>query len=384
MIKQENQAITKYTTVLSQILTYVPRSDFERLAKEHHSGGPFRRLSRWSQFVAMLMAQLTGRNSLRDVTDNLDVKRPLLSLLGCRRVSRSSLARVNEQKPYTLYEALFSLLLQRCQSYAPGHCFRFHNKLYSLDSSTIDLCLAVFPWARFRRAKGAVKLHIGLNHEGYLPEFVTITDGKSSDIRVGRTLSFAKGSIVVVDRGYTDYQWYCQLTKRGVFFVSRLKTNARYRVVKRATVKRDQGITSDQTIEFMGLQLRKKCPIVLRRIGYRDPETGKHYQFITNHLTLSAKTIAEIYKARWQVELFFKWIKQNLKIKSFLGTSKNAVMTQLWIALCAYLLLAFIKFRSQIGYTMQQMLRLLQLNLFDQRDLISLFRGDPMSYAISL
>jgi putative transposase len=260
---------------------------------------------------------------------------------------------------------------------APRHGFRFQNKLYSLDASTIDLCLSVFPWADFRTTKGAIKLHVGVDHDGYLPEFVAITDGKTTDIEAGRTLEFSKGSIVACDRGYNDYGWYNQLTQKGIFFVTRLKKNAQYGIVARRPVSRKQGLSSDQTIEFTGIQTRKKCPICLRRIGYRDPETGKHYVFLTNHFALSAKTIADIYKQRWQIELFFKWIKQNLKIKTFLGTSKNAVLTQIWIALCAYLLLAFIRFHSTLDTSLQQILRLLQINLFEKRDLYTLLRGDP-------
>ena len=374
---RENQAIAIHSTLFLQLLNFVPRRQFERLAEKHHTGRRFRSASRWSQLVAMMMAQLTGRTSLRDVESNLIAQSHKLPGLGASPLPRSTLARVNEAKPYTLYEELFGVLLGRCQSLAPGHGFRFKNKLYSLDASTIDLCLEVFPWAHFRKTKSAVKLHVGVDHSGFLPEFVTITEGKVSDITVGRTLAFPKSSIVAFDRGYTDYRWYYRLDCRGVYFVSRLKKKARYRVVERYEVNTDQGVTSDQLIEFTGPQVHKKCPIRLRRIGYRDAETGKHYVFITNHFKLSAKTIANIYKARWQIELFFKWIKQNLKIKAFLGTSKNAVMTQIWIALCTYLLLALIKFRSKLGHTMQQILRLLQLNLFDQRELIALLKGDP-------
>ena len=229
----------------------------------------------------------------------------------------------------------------------------------------------------FRTTKGAIKLHVGLNHDGYLPEFVTVTEGKIGDVTVARTLQFPTGSIVAIDRGYNDYAWYNQLTGKGIFFVTRLKSNAQTRIVERRPVLTGKGLTSDQTIEFTGTQTAKKCPVQLRRIGYRDPETGKHYVFLTNNFKLSAKTIADIYKARWQVELFFKWIKQNLKIKSFVGTSKNAVMTQIWIALCIYLLLAFIKLQSKLKNSMQQLLRLLQLNLFEKRDLLALLRGDP-------
>ena len=233
---------------------------------------------------------------------------------------------MNNEKPSALYEALFGKLLVRCQRTVPGHNFRFKNALYSWDASTIDLCLSVFPWADFRATKGAVKLHV---------------------------------------------------TDKGIYFVTRLKKNAKYRTLERRAVLKDKGLTCDQTIEFTGARTAKRCPVPLRRIGYTDTETGKHYVFLTNNFQLSAKTIADIDKARWQVELFFKWIKQNLKIKAFIGTSKNAVMTQIWIALCVYLLLAYVKFQSKLTKSMQQILRLLQVNLFEKRDLMALLRGEP-------
>jgi hypothetical protein len=371
--------LSHHNTVFSQLLKLLPRHEFESLAKQHHSGRSFRTATRWSQFVTMAMGQLSGRNSLRDIVENLSAQAHRLYHLGSAKMSRSNLARINEDKPAVLYEALFGKLLQRCQSVAPGHNFKFANPLYSLDASTIDLCLSAFPWADFRTTKGAVKLHVGLNHAGYLPEFVTITEGKKHDVKVGRMLNFPKGSIVAIDKAYNDYSWYKQLTDKGIFFVTRLKKNAKFRVVYRRSVLKEKGLTCDQTIEFTGLQTAKRCPIQVRRIGYRDPITGKHYVFLSNNFKLSAKTIADIYKSRWQVELFFKWINQNLKIKSFVGTSKNAVMTQIWIAMCIYLLIAFIKFQSKLQKSMQQILRLLQVNLFEKRDLMALLRGDPVN-----
>jgi putative transposase len=364
-------------TIFSQILKLVPRHEFETLAKQHHSGGAFRTASRWSQFVSLTMAQLSGRNSLRDIVDNMSAQMHRLYHLGSAKLSRSNLSRINEDKPYALYEALFGKLLTRCQGVAPDHNFKFNHPLYSLDASTIDLCLSAFPWADFRTTKGAIKLHVGLNHAGYLPEFMTITEGKKHDVTVGRMLNFPKGSMVAIDKAYNDYAWYKQLTDKEIFFVTRLKNNAKYRVIDRRSVLKNKGLTCDQTIEFTGPQVSKKCPVQLRRVGYKDAETGKHYVFLTNNFKLAAKTIADIYKARWQVELFFKWIKQNLKIKSFVGTSKNAVMTQIWIAMCVYLLIAFLAFQSGLTKSMQQIIRLLQLNLFDKRDLMALLRGDP-------
>ncbi len=366
-----------HNTVFSQILKLVPRHEFEALAKVHHQGRSFRTASRWSQFVCLSMAQLTGRNSLRDMVENISAQAHRLYHLGSAKLSRSNLSRINEDKPYALYEALFGQLLKRCQSHVPQHQFNFENKLYSLDASTVDLCLSMFPWAKFKSTKSAVKLHVGLNHQGYLPEFVTITEGNVADITIGRTLEFPKKSIVVIDRGYVDHLWYKRLTKNEIFFVTRLKVTAKFRVLKRHNVDKTSGVTSDQTIQFVSKDKPYKCPIPLRRVGYRDPKTGKHYSFLTNNFELPAKTIADIYKSRWQVELFFKWIKQNLKIKSFIGTSRNAVMTQIWVALCMYLLLAFLKFQSKLRKSMQQILRLLQLNLFEKRDLMALLKGDP-------
>ena len=363
-------------TVFAQLLKLVPRHEFESLAKKCHEGRMLRKMTRWTQFVSMSLAQLAGRSSLRDVVSNLSAQSSKLYHLGTATVSRSSLARVNEQQSYTLYESLFARLLSRCQGLAPRHGFRFKNKLYSLDASTIDLCLSVFPWAKFRTAKGAVKLHVGLDHDGLLPAFLTITDGKVHDISAVKALQLPKGSIVVMDRGYTDYGWYNQLNNNGIFFVTRQRKNARYRVVGRQKVLKSKGLTSDHTIRLTGTKATS-CPIELRRIGYKDAETGIHYFFLTNNFHLAASTIASIYKSRWQIELFFKWIKQNLKIKSFLGTSKNAVMTQIWIAVCIYLLLAYLKFTSAISASLQQMLRLFQLNLFERRDLQALLRGEP-------
>ena len=363
-------------TILSQILKMVPRHEFESLANQHHSGRSFRTASRWSQFVTMSIAQLSGRSSLRDVVDNVSAQAHRLYHLGSVKLSRSNLSRINEDKPYQLYESLFGLLLKRCQTMAPGHGFKFKNELYSLDASTIDLCLSLYPWATFRKTKAAIKLHVGMNHKGNLPEFVTVTDGKQHEVNEGRRIDFPKGSIVAIDRGYTDYGWYKTLSDKGIYFVTRLKSNATVRVIERRQVDRNTGLTSDQTVEFTGNLASKRCPIPLRRIGYRDLESGKHYVFLTNNFALSANTIAKIYKSRWQIELFFKWIKQNLKIKSFMGMSKNAVMTQIWIALCMYLLLAFMKFQSKTVKSMQKILRLLQTNLFEKWSLNDLITGD--------
>lgn len=364
-------------TIFAQLLKMVSRHEFESLANAHHEGQKLRKINRWSQFVALALGQLSQRISLRDICNNLTVQCAKLYHLGCVKVSRSSLSRVNEKQPYTLFEALFHRMLGRCQSKAPGHKFRFKNKLISLDATTIDLCLSLFPWADFRQTKGGIKLHVGLDHGGYLPQFVQVSEASKHEVTIARCLTLPKGSIVVFDRGYVDYSWYQQLNNKGVFFVTRLKSNADYRVTERRQVDKSRGLRCDQTIRLTGFYAKKHCDSPLRRISYRDPQTGKHYDFLTNNFHLCAKTIAEIYKARWQIEIFFKWIKQNLKIKTFLGTSKNAVLTQIWIAMCVYLLLAFIKFSSKLGISLQGMTRLLQLNLFERRLLLDLFNPKP-------
>lgn len=276
-----------------------------------------------------------------------------------------------------MYEALFNQLYTRCQKLAPKHRFRFKNKLYSLDASLIDLSLKIFPWAHYALGKAAMKLHLSLDHAGYIPQFATITEGKVSDIEIGRTLQYSRGSIVVFDKGYTDYKWFKALDNKGIFFVTRLRKNAIWKVTERREVNKNAGLTCDQTITLTGIKPQKIGMPKLRRIGYRDQETGQCYEFITNNFRLSAQTIAAIYKERWQVELFFKWIKQNLKIKAFIGNSKNAIMTQIWVALCTCLMLAYLKFSAKLDWSLQKIIRILQLNLFMRRDLLSLLRGDP-------
>lgn len=259
---------------------------------------------------------------------------------------------------------------------APKHKFRFKNRLYSMDATTVSLCLSVFPWAKFRRAKGGIRLHTVLDHSGYLPAFMEISDGKKHEIRAAKSLRLPKGSIVAVDRAYTDYGWFASLVESSISFVIRQKRNATYRTIERRSVNKRQGLTSDQTIMLTGTKA-SLCPHPLRRIGYKDPQTGKHYVFLTNNFALSAKTICDIYKERWQIELFFKWIKQNLKIKAFIGNSENAVMTQIYTALTTYLLLAYLNFLAKLNITLTTLIRILQLNLFQRLTVEELLKLKP-------
>jgi Transposase DDE domain/Domain of unknown function (DUF4372) len=330
-------------------------------------------MSRWDQFLALAVGQLTGRASLRDLVANFNAQARKLYHIGGRCIARSSLARVNQEQPASLFQEIFEKLLNRTQQHAPRHRFRFKGKLLSLDASLIELSASVFPWAKYQATKGAIKLHLGLDHGGDLPAFLTVTDGQQHEIHWARALDLPPGSVVVFDRGFYDYRFFNRLNQKKIRFVTRLKRDISYIVLERRKVRPGSGLTSDQTIRLTGRKARS-FGLILRRIGYRDPETGKHYFFLTNATDLAASTIAKIYRERWKIELFFKWVKQNLKIKSFLGTSNNAVLSQLWVALCVYLLLAYIKFLAAAGWRLSQILRLLQLNLFERRSLVDLLK----------
>jgi len=323
-----------------------------------------------------MFMQLTGRASLRDGIQSMNSRSKNLYHLGAKPVSRSTFSDANNKRPASMYEALFEKVYQRCRMISPKHKFKFKNKLYSLDASVIDLSLGAFPWASFRRTKSAVKIHTLLDHSGYLPAFVAFTDGKIHETKVAKSINLEKGSIIAEDRAYTDYKWFAKLQEKGIFFVTRQKTNAVYRVVERRIVNKKQGLCSDQTILLSGIK-GQQCPYPLRRIGYRDPETKKHYVFLTNNFKLSAKTVADIYKERWQIEIFFRWIKQNLRIKAFIGNSRNAVMTQIYVALIAYLLLCMFKFLSKVPASLQNLIRVIQLNLFRKCNLEELFEPPP-------
>ena len=286
----------------------------------------------------MLMGQVSGRKSLRDITSNLKAQGKRLYHLGMKSTATATLARVNAQQPASLYQEIFSKLLHRCQMLAPKHRFSFQGRLYLLDATTIQLCLAAFPWAEFRQKKGGIKLHMGLDASGYLPVFLDMTKAKEHEIKWARALKLPKGSFACFDRGFTDYGWYNTLTKNGIFFVTRLKSNAKVEYLQQRAGRKSPGVSKDQLIRLKGVEER------LRQVNYTDLESGVEYEFVTNAHHLKAQEIADIYKERWQIEQFFKWIKQNLKIKTFLGTSANAVLTQLWIALCVYLLVAFLNF----------------------------------------
>jgi len=356
--------------MFSQILKLVPRVDFERLVQKTGAERGAKGLSSWSQFVAMLFCQLGRAHSLREIEGGLKSCEGKLSHLGIEATARSSLSYANGHRPWQLFENVFYELLERVRgSIALPRKFRFKNKLVSLDSTVIDLCLSMYDWAKFRRTKGAVKLHLVLDHDGYLPCFGVITDGGVHDVKVAQQLSFAPGTVVVDDRGYNDYGLFGRWTAQGVFFVTRLKDNAQYEVVEAHAPPQNRGILCDQTIRLTGLGAQEKCPHLLRRVEAVREDTGETLVFLTNHHKLGASTIAAIYKDRWSIELFFKALKQNLKIKTFVGTSPNAVKTQIWCALISMLLLRYLQLRSRFGWSLSNLVALLRMNLFTHRDL---------------
>ena len=360
-------------TVLSQLLKFMPRHEFERLANQIDGQVRSTALSRWSQFLALTVGQLSGRQSLRDIESCLSSQAHHHYHLGMQSVSKSALGRANERRSYEFYAGLFELLYKRCCQGGSRHGFRFKNKLFSLDGSLLDVSMKLFPWADYNRQKSAFKLHLGLDHDGLIPCFVRVTEGKVSENTMAYAFNPPKGSVVVFDKGYNSYRWHNTLTEKGIYWVTRIRGNAKYDVVDERTNNHSSTILYDRTIKYSSIQRQTQNLRPIRLIGYKDRETGQCYEFITNHFNWSPQTIAAIYKQRWQVELFFKWIKQNLKIKSFLGKSRNAVLTQVLAALCVYLLVSYLKFSAKVSQSMQQICRLLHTNLFIRRDLLALF-----------
>ena len=364
--------MNRFSSMFSQILKLFPRTEFQALVKRNHAERHARGFSCWGQFVAMLFCQLGRAHSLREICGGLASCEGKLTHLGITAPSRSTLAYANAHRPWQLYRAVFDELLSRCQPLAKGRRkFRFKNKLVSLDSSVIDLCVTLFDWAKFRRTKGAIKLHLLLDHDGYLPSLVVVTEGRKHDVKVARTLHFDPGTILVMDRGYVDYAWFGRLTAQGVFFVTRMKESATYKVIeRRETPVAGKGLVlRDEVIRLTGQGAAEKCPYPLRRVEFYDGDTERIFVFLTNHLEFGATTIVAIYKDRWQIELFFKALKQNLKIKTFVGTSANAIRIQVWTALITMLVLKYLQMKAQAGWSLSNLVALLRMSLFTHRDL---------------
>ncbi|MDD2833756.1 MAG: IS4 family transposase [Methylotenera sp.] len=366
--------MSHHNTILSQMLKLIPRHEFDSLSQQHDGKRRLGALSRWSQFVAMFTCQVSGLSSLRDIESTLQTQKQHHYHLASQTVSRSALGRANGTLDYQFFVTLFGRLYARCANRSPKQDFGLKEKLFSLDASLIDVSMKLFPTTNYNRMKAAFKLHVGLDHDGLIPAFIAVTAGKVADQTQAKLFKFPKGSVVVFDKGYASYDWHASLAKQGVSYVTRMRDNAKFKVTAKHDVEKNSPILSDETIEYTSLRASKKQLIPVRRIVFHDAESDRDFVFTTNRFDWSASLVAQVYKQRWQVELFFKWIKQNLKLKCFVGLSDNAVMTQIMVAMCAYLLLAYLKFTSQFKQSLQQMIRLIRVNLFIRRSLTELFQ----------
>jgi hypothetical protein len=370
--------VNRVCSIFSQILGLAPRAEFEAAVKRHNAERHARGFRCWDQFCAMLFCQLGHAQSLREISGGLAACEGKVKHLGMDGApNRSTLAYANQHRPWQLYQTVFHQLFARCQQQASAQQrkFRFKHKLLSIDGTMIELCLSLFDWAAYQRAKGAVKLHLVLDHDGYLPCCAVLTDGKGPEIDVAKSFHFQPGTMLVFDRGYTDYVWWLSLTRAKVHFVTRLKDDASYGVVEQRPVPPGGNLLRDEVILLTSQQ--EIGPLArLRRIEVWVEERQESMVFVTNNLKLAASTIAAIYKERWQIELFFKALKQSLKIKTFVGTSENAVQIQIWTALIAMLLLKYLQLRSTYAWSLSNLVALLRQQLFVYRDLMT-WLNDP-------
>ena len=357
-------------TILSQIMQMISRYDFEKAVFEGKGRHFTVSFSYWSHFVAMMFGQLSDQHSLRDLVLNLSHQTHRFYHLGMSKIYRSTFSDANNNRPYQIYEELFYQLLGRYTCNFTSTKRKLKNKLYSIDATVIGLCLNLFGWAKFRSTKAGIKLHVRLDHDGYIPDFAVVTSAKVHESQVKRIFNLPSGSMVTFDKGYNDYHLFKMLDDKGILFVARLKDNANYKIIKRNKANKKQGITSDHIIVFTGFYSKKKCSIRLRKIRYVDKETGNVYVYLTNDFKHAANTIADIYKQRWQIELFFKALKHNLKIKTFWGTSRNAVYSQVWVALIVYLLMSVLKYKFKFDASVGKLIQRIRSFVFETGDLL--------------
>ncbi len=365
----------KVASLFSQLLHHFPRTEFAHLVAKHQAERRAKGFTCWTQMVAMLFCHMAHADSLREICGGLACCQGKLRHLGITKApNKSTLSYANKHRPAQLFEELFWTMVHRFRTSGGlgtrKRKFRFKNKLLSLDSTTISLCLNLFPWATFRRAKGGVKVHVLLDHDDYMPSYALITEAKRHDRTVARRFNLKPGSIVAFDRAYNDYTLFSQWTENGIFFVTRMKDYAVYRVVESRSVPQNRNILADQIIQLTGQKAEEKCPHLLRRVVVWDEANNRLISLLTNHLTFGATTISDIYKDRWEIEIFFKTIKQHLKIKTFIGTSENALRIQIWTALIALLLLKYLHHLSKFRWSMSNLATMLRLNLFTYRDLV--------------
>lgn len=361
--------------VFSQFLHLLPRYEFQRIVNKYNGDYRTKRFKCWDQLACMMFAHIRQEDSLRDIDITLNAHASKLYHMGLQQCPRSTLADANEHRDYRIYEEFAKSLMQRARrEYADTDlAIDVDNAVYALDASTIDLTLSLFPWAKFRKTKGAIKLHAMIDLRGNIPVFLTITDGKVHDVKAAPLVPVEPDGIYVVDRGYVDFAWLWAIQGTEAFFVTRLKRGIKWNRIVSHPVDKSLGLRCDQEILLGTARLQKLYPIRLRRISFRDEIQQRTLVFLTNHFGLPAETIAALYKARWEIELFFKWIKQNLRIKSFYGTSANAVKTQIWIGMIVYLLLAILKQRYGLAPSLSKLLHFLEVNLFQRAPLTSIF-----------
>lgn len=368
--------MTLHPYIFAQFLSLLPRFEFQRIVKKYNGDYRTKTFKCWHQLACMIFAHIRQENSLRDIDISLNAHANKLYHIGIQQCPKSTLADANDKRDYRIYEQFAKSLMQRARrEYAKTElALDVENAVYALDASTIDLTLSLFPWAKFRTTKGAVKLHAMIDLKGNLPAFLTITDGKVHDVKAAPLVPIDAEGIYVVDRAYVDFDWLWSINQSNAYFVTRLKTSIKWTRVISHSVDKSLGLRSDQEILLFSKKTKAKYPQRLRRISFRDEVQNRTLVFLTNNFLLPADTIAALYKARWEIELFFKWIKQNLKVKSFLGTSANAVKTQIWIAMIVYLVLAIIKERYRLELSLSQLLHFLEVNLFEQKLLTSIFQ----------
>ena len=356
----------RFCSILNQVFHVFSRTDFQRAVQETGAERAAKGFSSWSHFVAMLFCQLGNAQSLREIEGGLASAQGRLEQVGAKRVSRSTLWYANDKRPWELFEKIFYQTYERCRAEAGAKTkFRFKNRLLSIDSTHVSLCSEMFSWAKYSRQKGAVKLHFTLDHAGYLPAAMVITTGKYSELSIARRQGYEPGTILVMDRGFVHFRWFNELNRSGIWFVTRIKKHARYEVIQRST---GHGVIADEIIRLAYRPSRNVYPELLRLVTV-EKDDGERLQFLTNEMRLSASTIGKIYKDRWQIESFFKMLKQNLRIKSFVGTSANAVWTQIWTAMIAMLLIKYLQMKARFGWSFSNLVYFLRMNLFVYRDL---------------
>jgi len=362
--------------VFSQFLNLLPRYEFQSIVNKYKGDYRTRGFKCWNQLACMIFAHIRQEDSLRDIDISLNAHASKLYHIGIKQCPRSTLADANEHRDYRIYEEFAKSLMSKARRIYSNTqlALDVDNAVYALDASTIDLTLSLFPWAKFRATKGAVKLHAMIDLRGNIPAFLYITDGKVHDVKAAPQVRIEPQGIYLVDRGYVDFAWLWTIEETKAFFVTRLKTSIKWTRVISRPVDKSLGLRSDQDILLFSKQTKAKYPKRLRRITFRDEEQNRTLVFLTNNFSLSSSTIAALYKARWQIELFFKWIKQNLMVKSFYGTSPNAVKTQIWISMIVYLVLAIMKERFHLKNTLSQLLHFLEVNLFEQKSIESIFQ----------